>query len=60
MLSLDQCRRKDPRLAHLTDEELLKIRDQLYAIGTITLSDFFSKLSGSTVSSVVIYPLHDE
>ena len=32
MLTLEQCRRIDPDLANLPDEELLALRDKLYAV----------------------------
>lgn len=60
MLTLAQCRLTDPRLVHLSDEELLKIRDELYKIGKIALADFSARQSGSTPSPLVIYPTRNE
>gem|GEM_PF-4760665 len=55
MLSLDQCRKHlPPGLANITDEELLKIRNELYTFGRLGLESFF-KQSGSTSSPLVIY-----
>lgn len=41
MLSLDQCRKIDPSLANLPDEELLKLRADLYDLGAIALETWF-------------------
>ena len=37
MLTLEQCRRIDPDLANLPDEELLALRDKLYAVANTAL-----------------------
>jgi len=37
MLTLEQCRRIDPDLAHLSDEDLLALRDKLYAVANTAL-----------------------
>jgi hypothetical protein len=37
MLTLEQCRRIDPDLANLPDEELLALRDKLYAVANVAL-----------------------
>lgn len=43
MLSLEQCYDIDPSLRSLSEEEVLKIRDQLYALGEIAVDDFIEK-----------------
>ena len=60
MLTLAQCRLSDPRLARLSDEELLKVRAELYNFAKLGLQDFFEKQGGSTSSPVVIYPSSHE
>lgn len=37
MLTLEQCRRIDPDLANLSDDELLALRDKLYAVANVAL-----------------------
>lgn len=37
MLTLEQCRRIDPDLANLPDEELLALRDKLYTVANVAL-----------------------
>lgn len=56
MLTLAQCRITDPRLALISDEELLKIRDEVYKFAQVAVCDFIQKQTGSMVSPVVIYP----
>ena len=40
MLSLEQCRKIDPGLNDLSDEDLLKVRDELYNLGNIGFQDW--------------------
>ena len=56
MLTSDQCRSSDPRFTHLSDEEVLKIRDELYKIAKIGLADFLHKNGGSHVHHEVTRP----
>ena len=35
MISLDQCKKIDPALVNLSDEELTEIRNSLYELGNI-------------------------
>ena len=37
MLTLEQCRRIDSDLANLSDDELLALRDKLYAVANVAL-----------------------
>ncbi len=37
MLTLEQCRRIDPDLANLADEELLALRDKFYVVANVAL-----------------------
>ena len=43
MLSLDQCRKVDPKLVSIPDEKLLMIRDQLYKLSNLILDDLQEK-----------------
>lgn len=56
MLTLDECRRTDPRLTSIPDEEMFKIREAVYVLAKISLDDYLRKQTGSTVSPLVIYP----
>lgn len=40
MLSLEQCRKIDPSLKELSDEELLQVCDDLYGLGKLALDNF--------------------
>jgi len=40
MISLEECRKIAPKLAHLSDEELLRVRDLLYEHGFLFLESF--------------------
>lgn len=40
MLSLKQLREIDPSLSHLSDEELIEIRDKLYELGELIWDDW--------------------
>jgi hypothetical protein len=40
MLTLEQCRKIDPSLADITDEELLRIREKLQAVALLAFEDF--------------------
>lgn len=39
-LSLEVLRKIDPNLINLSDEELLKIRDNLYQLGSLSLESY--------------------
>ncbi|PYS20547.1 MAG: hypothetical protein DMF72_20785 [Acidobacteria bacterium] len=53
MLTLEQCRKIDPELNKLSDEELIKVRAALYKLGHIIFDDWISEKSGSN------YPVGD-
>ncbi len=59
MLTLDECRSTDPRLANIPDEEMFRIREAVYVLAKISLDDYLNKQTGSTVSPLVIYPSPD-
>jgi hypothetical protein len=50
MISLDEMKRIDPRLAKYSDEELSKIRTLLYSLGQLAVESFLDSHSGSTIS----------
>lgn len=41
--SLEQCRKKYPELAHLSDEELLEVRDTLYELAQLAVESWKKK-----------------
>jgi len=43
MLSLNECRKYDPKLAGLSDEDLRKVRNELYALGRMALQSYTQK-----------------
>ncbi len=43
MFTLEQCRKIDPGLERLSDEQLVHIRDCLYGLGELAIKDFVSK-----------------
>ena len=47
MLTLEQCRRIDPALNRLSDDELTKVRDALYKLGQIIFDDWLTERRGS-------------
>jgi len=47
MLSLEQCRKICPSLENLSDEEVLKIRENLYDGGSLALESWVKKNGGS-------------
>lgn len=47
MLSLGQLRKIDPNLAHLSDEEIIEIRDSLYDLGGLVFDDWLENGDGS-------------
>ncbi len=47
MISLEQCKKIDPQLENLSDEDIEKLRDSLYAIAELALESYFDEKSGS-------------
>lgn len=47
MLSLEQCRKIDPNLEKLSDEEVVLIRENLYEGAQLALESWVKKNSGS-------------
>ena len=43
MISLEQCRKIDPSLGNLTDEELTEVRNALYELGNIAFKTWGNK-----------------
>lgn len=43
MMSLDQCRKVDPSLNGLSDEELTEVRNALYELGNIAFKTWQNK-----------------
>ena len=47
MISLDECRKIQPELADLPDEEVSKIRELLYGLGQLVFETWNEEKSGS-------------
>lgn len=47
MLSLEQCRKIDPRLELLPDEEVLKLLESLYGLGQLAFESYIKENAGS-------------
>ena len=47
MISLDECRKIQPELADLPDEEVSKIRELLYGLGQLVFETWHEKENGS-------------
>lgn len=47
MISLEQCRKIDPKLDNLSDEKLTHIRDLLYEFGYLAMETYIEDKSGS-------------
>jgi hypothetical protein len=47
MLSLTQLRKIDPALAHLSDDEIIEVRDSLYDLGGLVFDDWLENGEGS-------------
>ena len=47
MLDLDKLRKIDPDVAHLTDDELIKIRQSFYDFGQLIFEDWQEQKFGS-------------
>jgi len=47
MISLDECRKIQPELADLPDEEVSKIRELLYGLGQLVFETWHEEKSGS-------------
>jgi hypothetical protein len=45
MLSIEDCKKIDPRLALLSDEEVEKIRDHLYLVAELAIENFLEELT---------------
>lgn len=58
MISLEQLRRIDPEVAHLTDEELFEIRQSFYDFGELMFEDWKDQKFGSK-NPIGLFPLND-
>ena len=47
MLSVEQLRKIDPDLAHLSDDEVLRVRNTFYELGQIMYEDWEAQRGGS-------------
>ncbi len=56
MLTLEQCRRIDPDLANLPDEELLALRDKLYAVANVALDSLGRHEASNPAHTPVLLP----
>lgn len=54
MFSLEKCKRIDPSLKRLTDEELTVIRNHLYGLAELALDDLIEKNSVSKTHERVL------
>jgi hypothetical protein len=46
MLTLEQCRKTDPRLSDLSDEEIATAREILYDLAELAIRDFLRNKAG--------------
>lgn len=53
MLPIEQLKKKDPNLTDLPDDEIIKIRDLFYDLGTLIFDDWVRSKGSSN------YPLGD-
>ena len=49
MISIEECRKLDPRLEKMSDEEVRKIRDSLYELGQLAFDTWLEE-KGSNIS----------
>lgn len=49
MISIADCRKLDPRLEKMSDEEVTKIRDSLYELGQLAFDTWLEE-KGSNIS----------
>ncbi len=56
MLTLEQCRRIDPDLANLPDDELLALRDKLYAVANTALDSLGRHEASKLAHTPVLLP----
>lgn len=47
MLNIEKLRKIDPDLAHLSDDEILEVRDSLYDLGQLMFDDWLENGDGS-------------
>ena len=47
MISLDECRKLSPNLANASDEQVKKVREQLYELGQLALECWMEDNGGS-------------
>ena len=47
MISIEQCRKIDPRLNNLSDEEVIQVREELYQGAILALESWAKENSGS-------------
>ena len=59
MLSPEHLRRIDHNLSHLTDDEIVKIRDSLYDLGRLIFDDWIQNNAGSKYPVRVLQRLAD-
>lgn len=59
MISLNDLRKIDPRLAKIPDKELIKIRASLYSLGQLALEAFMKKKTGAKYP-IRVYGLNPE
>ncbi len=59
MIGLEEMRNIDPRLREIPDQELIKIRHSLYALGQLALERYLEHKNGSK-NPLRVYGLEDE
>jgi hypothetical protein len=59
MLSIEKLRKIDPALAHLTDDEIIEIRDTLYDLGQLIFDDWLENDAVSKYPVGVLQRLKD-
>lgn len=59
MISIEECRKIDPRLETMTDEQVTKIRDMLYQLGQLAFDRWYKK-GGSKLQCGVVGHTNDD
>lgn len=59
MLSLEQCRKLDSETSNLSDEELVKLRGEIYDMGQLMFDSWLQQIGGSKYPVAVLQKLRE-
>ena len=59
MISLEELRKIDPSLEKIPDDELIRIRHSLYALGQLSIETFMERKTGSKYP-IRVHGLNDD